>query len=85
MMNRRPIIRVVNSYNELTPGHMHLNSIADSKAGIRIAERTPQEFSTIGICDGVAMNHLGMHYSLPSRELIADSVEAVCMAHPFDG
>ena len=83
---RRPIIGVVNSYNELTPGHMHLNSIADSvKAGIRIAGGTPQEFSTIGICDGVAMNHLGMHYSLPSRELIADSVEAVCMAHPFDG
>lgn len=83
---KRPIIGVVNSYNELTPGHMHLNSIVDSvKAGIRIAGGTPQEFSTIGICDGVAMNHIGMHYSLPSRELIADSVEAVCMAHPFDG
>ncbi len=82
----RPIIGVVNSFNELIPGHMHLRSIVDAvKSGIRIAGGTPQEFSTIGVCDGVAMNHLGMKYSLASRELIADSIETVCMAHPFDG
>ena len=82
---KRPIIGVVNSANELIPGHMHLDSITEAvKAGIRIAGGTPQEFSTIGICDGVAMNHVGMKYSLASREIIADSIEAVCMAHPFD-
>ncbi|MBA7509153.1 Dihydroxy-acid dehydratase [subsurface metagenome] len=83
---RRPIIGVVNSVNELIPGHMHLDSIAGAvKAGIRIAGGTPQEFSTIGMCDGVAMNHIGMKYSLATREIIADSIEAVSMAHPFDG
>jgi len=83
---RRPIIGVVNSVNELIPGHMHLDSIAGAvKAGIRIAGGTPQEFSTIGVCDGVAMNHIGMKYSLATREIIADSIEAVSMAHPFDG
>lgn len=83
---RRPIIGVVNSANELIPGHMHLDSIAEAvKAGIRIAGGTPQEFSTIGVCDGVAMNHVGMKYSLATREIIADSIEAVSMAHPFDG
>lgn len=83
---RRPIIGVVNSANELIPGHMHLDSIAGAvKAGIRIAGGTPQEFSTIGVCDGVAMNHVGMKYSLATREIIADSIEAVSMAHPFDG
>lgn len=83
---RRPIIGVVNSANELIPGHMHLDSIAGAvKAGIRIAGGTPQEFSTIGVCDGVAMNHTGMKYSLATREIIADSIEAVSMAHPFDG
>ncbi len=83
---RRPIIGVVNSENELIPGHMHLDSIAGAvKAGIRIAGGTPQEFSTIGVCDGVAMNHIGMKYSLATREIIADSIEAVSMAHPFDG
>lgn len=82
----RPIIGVVNSANELIPGHMHLDSIAEAvKAGIRIAGGTPQEFSTIGVCDGVAMNHVGMKYSLATREIIADSIEAVSMAHPFDG
>lgn len=81
-----PIIGVVNSANELVPGHMHLDSIAGAvKAGIRIAGGTPQEFSTIGVCDGVAMNHIGMKYSLATREIIADSIEAVSMAHPFDG
>ncbi len=83
---RRPIIGVVNSANELIPGHMHLDSITGAvKAGIRIAGGTPQGFSTIGICDGVAMNHVGMKYSLATREIIADSIEAVSMAHPFDG
>ena len=83
---RRPIIGVVNSANELIPGHMHLDSIAEAvKAGIRIAGGTPQKFSTIGVCDGVAMNHVGMKYSLATREIIADSIEAVSMAHPFDG
>ncbi len=82
----RPIIGVVNSANELIPGHMHLDSIAGAvKAGIRIAGGTPQEFSTIGVCDGVAMNHIGMKYSLVTREIIADSIEAVSMAHSFDG
>ena len=83
---RRPIIGIANSYNELIPGHIHLNSIVEAvKAGIRTAGGTPQEFSTIGVCDGVAMNHPGMKYSLGSREIIADSVEIVAMAHPFDG
>ena len=82
----RPIIGVVNSFNELIPGHMHLKSITEAaKAGIRIAGGTPQEFATIGVCDGVAMNHVGMKYSLATREIIADSIEAVSMAHPFDG
>ena len=82
----KPIIGVVNSANELIPGHMHLNSIAEAvKAGIRIGGGTPQEFSTIGVCDGVAMNHIGMKYSLATREIIADSIEAVSMAHLFDG
>ncbi len=82
---KRPIIGIANSFNELIPGHMHLNSIVDAvKAGVRIAGGTPMEFCTIGVCDGVAMNHPGMKYSLASRELIADSIESVCMAHPFD-
>ncbi len=83
---QQPIIGVVNSFNELIPGHMHLNSITYSvKAGILAAGGTPQEFCTIGVCDGVAMNHIGMKYSLATREIIADSIEAVAMAHPFDG
>ncbi|MBU4450828.1 MAG: dihydroxy-acid dehydratase [Actinobacteria bacterium] len=82
----RPIIGVVNSANTLIPGHMNLDSIVEAvKTGITMSGGTAQEFSTIGICDGVAMNHIGMKYSLPSRELIADSIEAVCMAHSFDG
>jgi dihydroxy-acid dehydratase len=82
----QPIIGVVNSFNELIPGHMHLNSITSSvKSGILAAGGTPQEFCTIGVCDGVAMNHIGMKYSLATREIIADSIEAVAMAHPFDG
>lgn len=82
----RPLIGVANSANELVPGHMHLNRIAEAvKAGIRIAGGTPLEFGTIGVCDGLAMGHVGMKYSLASRELIADSVEIMAMAHPFDG
>ncbi|MCG9479288.1 MAG: dihydroxy-acid dehydratase [Actinomycetia bacterium] len=82
----RPIIGVVNSVNELVPGHINLDKIAEAvKAGIRTAGATPLEFSTIGVCDGIAMNHSGMKYSLATREIIADSVEATAMAHPFDG
>ncbi|HAX18252.1 MAG TPA: dihydroxy-acid dehydratase, partial [Actinobacteria bacterium] len=82
---KRPMIGIVNSFNELIPGHMHLNSIVQAvKAGVRIGGGTPMEFCTIGVCDGVAMNHPGMKYSLASRELIADSIESVCIAHPFD-
>ena len=81
----RPLIGVVNSANEIIPGHIHLDKIADGvKAGIRMAGGTPIEFSTIGVCDGIAMNHAGMRYSLASRELIADSIEIMAMAHPFD-
>ncbi|MRR39362.1 dihydroxy-acid dehydratase, partial [bacterium] len=81
----RPFVGIVNSANEIIPGHIHLNSIARAaKDGVRIAGGTPMEFSVIGICDGVAMNHAGMHYSLPSREIIADSIELVVMGHAFD-
>ena len=82
----RPLIAVVNSFNELIPGHRHLRDIADRvKAGIRYGGGTPLEFNVIGICDGLAMNHEGMKYSLPSREIIADSVESMLKAHPVDG
>jgi dihydroxy-acid dehydratase len=82
----RPLIGVANSANEIVPGHIHLDKIAEAvKAGIRHAGGTPIEFSTIGVCDGIAMNHAGMRYSLASREVIADSVEIMAMAHPFDG
>jgi len=82
----RPIIGVVNAQNEIIPGHMHLNQIAEAvKAGIRMAGGTPIAFPAIGVCDGIAMNHEGMFYSLPSREHIADSVELMANAHPFDG
>ena len=80
-----PLIGIANSANELIPGHMHLDNIVKAvKSGISMAGGTPMEFSTIGICDGIAMNHKGMHYSLASRELIADSIEVTAMAHPFD-
>jgi len=81
----RPLIGVVNSANEVIPGHIHLDLIAqDVKAGIRMSGGTPMEFPVIGVCDGIAMNHAGMKYSLASRELIADSIEIMAMAHPFD-
>lgn len=82
----RPLIGVVNSANEVVPGHIHLDQIANAvKTGIRIAGGTPLEFPTIGVCDGLAMGHEGMKYSLASRELIADSIEIMARAHPFDG
>lgn len=82
----RPLIGIANSANELVPGHIHLDLIVGAvKAGIRMAGGTPLEFSTIGVCDGLAMGHIGMKYSLASRELIADSVEIMSVAHPFDG
>ena len=81
-----PIVGVVNSANEIVPGHIHLDIISGAvKAGIRMAGGTPVEFPTIGVCDGIAMNHEGMKYSLASRELIADSIEVMAIAHPFDG
>jgi len=82
----RPIIGIANSFNEIIPGHMHLDKLVDAvKAGVYAAGGTPVVFNTIGVCDGIAMNHVGMKYSLPSRELIADSLEIMAMAHPFDG
>lgn len=81
----RPLIGIVNSKNEIIPGHINLDKIAEAvKAGVRIAGGTPVEFNTIGVCDGIAMNHTGMKYSLGSRELIADSVEIMATAHAFD-
>ena len=81
----QPFIGVVNSFSEVIPGHIHLRQIADAvKGGIRSAGGTPFEVNTIGVCDGIAMGHIGMKYSLPSRELIADSVETVAQAHAFD-
>ncbi len=82
----RPLIGIANSANEVVPGHIHLDELVkEAKDGIRMAAGTPMEFGTIGVCDGIAMGHLGMKYSLGSRELIADSVEIMAMAHPFDG
>ncbi len=82
----QPIIGIANSANEVIPGHLHLHQISNAvKAGVRMAGGTPLEFFTIGICDGIIMGHEGMKYSLPSRELIADSIESMAMAYPFDG
>ena len=82
----RPIIGVVSSYNEIVPGHMHLDKIAEAvKAGVRAAGGTPVMFPAIAVCDGIAMGHIGMKYSLVTRDLIADSTEAMVMAHQFDG
>ena len=82
----RPLIAVISSQNEIIPGHLHLNPIAEAvKAGIRMAGGTPLQATTIGVCDGIAMNHEGMKYSLTSREVIADSVECVVNGHAFDG
>ncbi|MBQ7151024.1 MAG: dihydroxy-acid dehydratase [Synergistaceae bacterium] len=82
----RPIIGVVNSFSEVVPGHMHLDKITQAvKEGIYAAGGTPIEFPAIAVCDGIAMGHEGMKYSLPSRELIADSTESMALAHQFDG
>ena len=82
----RPLIGVVCSYNEIVPGHMNLDKIAEAvKAGVRAAGGTPVEFPAIAVCDGIAMGHVGMKYSLVTRDLIADSTEAMAMAHQFDG
>jgi len=81
----RPLIGVVNSANEIIPGHIHLDIICEAaKSGIRMAGGTPVEFPVIGVCDGIAMGHTGMKYSLASRENIADSIEIMAVAHPFD-
>jgi dihydroxy-acid dehydratase len=82
----RPLIGVGHAHNEIIPGHVHLDKILEAvKTGIRMAGGTPISFGTIGVCDGIAMNHQGMKYSLASREIIADSVEIMAQAHPFDG
>lgn len=82
----RPMIGIANSANEVIPGHLHLHQISSAvKAGVHMAGGTPLEFFTIGICDGIAMGHEGMKYPLSTRELIADSVESMAMAYPFDG
>ncbi len=82
----RPLVGVVSAKSEIVPGHMHLDKVAEAvKAGIRMAGGTPIEVPAIGVCDGIAMGHIGMKYSLASRELIADSVETMTMAHAFDG
>ncbi|MEG2000159.1 MAG: dihydroxy-acid dehydratase [Evtepia sp.] len=82
----RPLVGVVSSYNEIVPGHMNLDKIAEAvKAGVRAAGGTPIEFPAIAVCDGIAMGHIGMKYSLATRDLIADSTEAMAIAHQFDG
>ena len=81
----RPLVGVVNAANEVVPGHMHLDKLAEAvKAGVRMAGGTPLEFPAIAVCDGLAMNHEGMRFSLPSREFIADSIEIMARAHAFD-
>lgn len=81
----RPFVGIVNSQNDLVPGHLHLDQIAGAvKAGVRANGGTPLEFPAIAVCDGIAMNHAGMRYSLASRELIADSIEVMAMAHALD-
>jgi len=82
----KPFIGVINSFNEIVPGHIHLQTIAkEVKEGVRSRGGVPFEVNTIAVCDGIAMNHPGMKYSLPSRELIADSIEILAQAHAFDG
>ena len=82
---KQPLVGIVNAKNEIIPGHIHLDTITEAvKAGVRMGGGTPIEFPAIGVCDGIAMGHIGMHYSLASRELIADSIETMAMAHGFD-
>ena len=83
---KRPLIGIVSSYNEIVPGHMHLDKIVDAvKLGVAMAGGTPIVFPAIAVCDGIAMGHTGMKYSLVTRDLIADSTEAMALAHGFDG
>jgi dihydroxy-acid dehydratase len=83
---QKPLIGIVNAFNEIVPGHKHLREIADAvKLGVAAAGGMPVEFPSIGICDGIAMGHQGMRYPLASRELIADSIESMAVAHAFDG
>lgn len=83
---KKPFIAVVSAASDYVPGHMHLHELSRAvKDGIRNAGGIPFEFSTIGVCDGLAMNHKGMRYSLASRELITDSIEVMLTAHPLDG
>ena len=83
---RRPLIGIVNSYNEIVPGHMNLDKITEAvKLGVAMAGGTPVVFPAIAVCDGIAMGHVGMKYSLVTRDLIADSTECMAMAHGFDG
>ena len=82
----RPLIGVVSSYNEIVPGHMNLDKITEAvKLGVAMAGGTPIMVPAIAVCDGIAMGHIGMKYSLVTRDLIADSTEALAMAHQFDG
>lgn len=82
----RPLVGIVSSYNEIVPGHMNLDKITEAvKAGVRLAGGTPIVFPAIAVCDGIAMGHIGMKYSLVTRDLIADSTEAMALAHQFDG
>lgn len=82
----KPLIGVVSSKNDIVPGHMNLDKIVDAvKQGVALAGGVPIVFPAIAVCDGLAMGHVGMKYSLVSRELIADSTESMAMAHPFDG
>ena len=82
----RPLIGIVSSYNEIVPGHMNIDKIAQAvKAGVELAGGTPIMFPAIAVCDGIAMGHVGMKYSLVTRDLIADSTEAMAIAHQFDG
>lgn len=83
---KKPLVGIVNAFNEIIPGHIHLRTIAEAaKLGVAAAGGTPIEFPAIGVCDGIAMGHPGMKFSLASRELIADSIEAMATAHAFDG
>src|SRR5690554_3834030 len=83
---KRPLIGVISAHSEIVPGHIHLDKVAEAvKAGVRMAGGTPVLIPSIGVCDGIAMGHVGMKYSLASRELIADSVETMALAHCLDG
>ena len=83
---KKPLIGIVNSFNEIVPGHVHLERISRAvKDGVLAAGGTPMEFNTIAVCDGLAMGHEGMKYSLVTREIIADSVECMAKAHALDG